>query len=127
MQDTRVLILDATQRLNRLPIEAVQQVIEFISSLEAKLIPFYSNGHTEPALGEPQEQLSENILELRRQLIEDYGDGPVPGDTPFMGDVTLNEYYALNDEEKGQLWDKESEIGLVEYEEIEVPPHVVPV
>ena len=95
--------------------------------MEAKFVPFYSNGHTEPALDEPQEELSDNILELRRRLIEDYGDGPVPGDTPFIGGVTLGEYYALSDEEQGQLWDEESQIGLIEYEEIEVPPHVVPV
>ncbi|MEM7536305.1 MAG: hypothetical protein AAF639_29240 [Chloroflexota bacterium] len=127
MPDAQVLILDATQRLHQLPIDAVQQVLEFITSLEAKLAPFYSNGHTEPALDDPQEQLPDNILELRRELIEEYGDGPVPSDTPFIGGITLGEYYALSDEEQGRLWDEESQIGLVEYEELEVPPHVVPV
>ena len=59
-------------------------------------------------------------MEIRRE--------PIPRDEPFIDDVTCDEYVMLSDEEQGKLWDAVSAFDPIEdVEEIEVPPHVLPV
>ncbi len=47
-------------------------------------------------------------------------------DEPFMGGLTLGQYQALPDEERGKLWDEWADMDLMELEEHEVNPDALP-
>ena len=126
MQDAQVLILDMTQRLNRLPIEALQQAMNFLGFLESKFTPFYQEKSIE-AKEEPKPQLSEDLLRIQQIIWDEIGPEPIPSDEPFIGDVPWNEYLKLSDEEQQKLWDDASDIDLMGMEELEVPAHVLSV
>jgi hypothetical protein len=51
---------------------------------------------------------------------------PLAPDEPFLGNLTLDQYHALPDEEKAQLWDKWGDLDLMDLEEQEVAPDALP-
>ena len=45
---------------------------------------------------------------------------------PFLGDLTLGQYLALPNDERGRLWDAWAEIKTEELEELDVYPETMP-
>ena len=121
MQNIQILQLEATQLINQLPLEELQEAVDYLLSL------FHRKESIETK-EEPKPQLSENLLQLQQMLWDEVGREPIPRNEPFIGDVTWDEYVKLSDEEQGKLWDAVSDFDPIEdVEEIEVPAHVLPV
>jgi hypothetical protein len=59
---------------------------------------------------------------LRAEVMEIMDNQTLSPDEPFMGGLTLGQYQALPDEEKGKLWDEWADMDLMELEEREVNP-----
>jgi len=73
-----------------------------------------------------EEQWSESALELQQKLFAAMKNQPFPGDEPFLGDITLDEYLTLNDEEQALIWDNETTLDIMDLEEKDIPAHALP-
>jgi hypothetical protein len=68
------------------------------------------------------------VEEMRAELLEALGGEYLSSDEPFLGGLTLGEYFDLPDEERGRLWDEWSggSNWMDNIEEVDVPPTAVP-
>lgn len=124
MYDTQILKLQVTKLIDDLPAEGLQLLTNFITFLESKFISLYKGDATSAQLQE--EQWSESTLALQRELFTAMENQPFPGDEPFLGDITLDEYLALNDEEQALIWDNETMLDIMDLEEKDIPTHALP-
>lgn len=51
---------------------------------------------------------------------------PLSPDEPFLGNLTLDQYHALPDDEKARLWDEWANLDLTDLEEREVALGALP-
>ena len=125
MHDTQVLKLQVTRLIDHLPAEGIRLLTDFMAFLESRFVALYK-GYTTQTQEKPEEQWSESTLKLRQELFAAMRDQPFPGDEPFLGDVTLNEYLDLSDKEQARLWDEETTLDIMDLEEREIPDHALP-
>lgn len=69
-----------------------------------------------------------DIEAIQAEIIEAFGNEPLSPHEPFLGGLTLGEYFDLPDEERQQLWDEWSGGSgwLDNIEEVDVPPTAIP-
>ena len=138
MQDTQVLKLQVTQVLDRLPAEGLRLLAKFASLLETRFMSFYqkddaqeqdiqSQTVTDDVSVIPAEYMSPALLALQQEVLEAVKDEPSSLDEPFIGDVTLEEYFSLSDEEQAELWEAWSYPDMMDLEEKEVPAYALSV
>jgi hypothetical protein len=67
---------------------------------------------------EPTLRPSAEFLEqLRQEILEAKGGIPPSDEDPFIGELTVGEYFALSDEEQEELWDELYAKASVELDE----------
>lgn len=62
------------------------------------------------------EQAQASVARLRAKVMEIMNNQTLSPDEPFMGGLTLGQYQALPDEERGKLWDEWADTDLMERE-----------
>jgi hypothetical protein len=70
-------------------------------------------------------QAQASVARLRAEVLAAM-EKPLSPDEPFLGNLTLDQYHALPDEEKAHLWDKWADLDLMDLEEQEVAPDALP-
>jgi len=70
-------------------------------------------------------QAQASVARLRAEVLAAM-EKPLSPDEPFLGNLTLDQYHALPDEEKARLWDKWADLDLMDLEEREVAPDALP-
>ena len=60
------------------------------------------------------------VEKFKQELIEEFGDQTLSPDEPFLGGLTLGQYFELAEVERAKLWDQFSTITISDQEEIEV-------
>ena len=73
----------------------------------------------------PHGQAQASAARLQAEVLAALGE-PLAPDEPFLGNLTLDQYHALPDEEKAHLWDKWADLDLMDLEEQEVAPDALP-
>lgn len=71
-------------------------------------------------------QAQESAEAMRQMLITDLGKEFLPREAPFLGDLTLEEYLALPDEERAHLWDQWAEPPALAWTEMDVRTDALP-
>ena len=71
------------------------------------------------------DQAQDSVARLRAEVLTTVRE-PLAPDEPFLGELTLDQYHALPDEEKAHLWDKWADLDLMNVEEQEVAPGALP-
>lgn len=66
------------------------------------------------------EQTHNNLSRLQAEVLAAVENHPLSADEPFLGGLTLKQYYALPEEKKAELWDEWGTDNLMELEEQEV-------
>ena len=74
----------------------------------------------------PQAQIEESIVAVQAEVLALLNHQPIGGDAPFLGNLTLDEYHALPEEEKARLWDELAGNDLFNLEEQDVAAHALP-
>jgi hypothetical protein len=67
-----------------------------------------------------EEQTHNNISRLHTEVLAAIDNHSLSADEPFLGGLTLEQYYALPEEKKAELWDEWGVDNLMELEEQEV-------
>jgi len=73
-----------------------------------------------------KEQIATSVAALQAEVLELLHHQPLSDEAPFLGDLTLNDYHALPEEEKARLWDESAESDLLALKEQDVASHVLP-
>lgn len=81
---------------------------------------WFANTQTPTVQYTPMEKVEADANRAIEQFYEFMGDKKVDGDQPFLNELSLNEFYALPEEEQEAIWTAEEEPYLDEYEEREV-------
>jgi hypothetical protein len=63
-----------------------------------------------------------NVAAIQKEVLAALDGKPLSPDEPFLNGLTLSQYNALSDEEKGKLWDGWAQVDLMEMKELEVSP-----
>jgi hypothetical protein len=71
------------------------------------------------------EQAQATVAHLQKEVLAAI-EKPLSPDEPFLGDLTLGQYYALPDEDKVRLWDEWAGVDLMDLEEREVTLDALP-
>lgn len=73
------------------------------------------------------EEAEASVEALRVEIMAKLDHKPISGNQLFLGGLTLNEYFALPEDEQDQIWD-EAEASVFDWdelEEVEVSPDVL--
>jgi hypothetical protein len=75
-------------------------------------------------LAEREKRLSEAAQAYYHRELEQLGEAypPLGDDEPFVGELTVSEYFALPEEEQERLWNAEFVMDIDDFEEHEVHP-----
>jgi hypothetical protein len=73
-----------------------------------------------------EEQIQESVQQLQAEVMSIIDDQPIAPDSPFVGNMTLDQYHALPDLEKAHLWDALAGCDLMDLDEQEVAPDALP-
>jgi hypothetical protein len=71
-------------------------------------------------------QIEASVAVLQTEVLALLNHQPLSGDAPFLGNFTLDEYHALPEAEKAQLWDEWAGDDLLALDEQEVEPNALP-
>jgi hypothetical protein len=71
-------------------------------------------------------EASDNVAAFRAEALTALGDQQLSPEEPFLDGLTLGQYDALPDNEKANLWDRLTQVNLMEMNEIEVGPDALP-
>jgi hypothetical protein len=63
---------------------------------------------------------------MRQELVACLENRPLSLDEPFMGNLTLNDYLSLPDEERARLWDEWAKESVESVEEVRVRRDALP-
>ena len=73
------------------------------------------------------EEAEAKVTALRAEIMAKLDHKPISGNQLFLGGLTLNEYFALPEDEQDRIWD-EAEASVFDWdelEEVEVSPDVL--
>ncbi len=68
----------------------------------------------------------ESVNVLRQRVLSTLNGQQLSLEEPFLGNLTLEDYHALSEQEKSRLWNGWTDTDLVESDEHEVNPNAVP-
>ena len=71
------------------------------------------------------EEAQTTVAQLRNKVVSTVNNQLLSPDEPFFGDLTLQQYHALSDEEKTKLWDRWTDMDMTNLDEREVQPDAV--
>lgn len=72
-------------------------------------------------------QAQVTVTQLQKKVFATLNNQLLSPDEPFLGNLTLQQYHALSDEEKAKLWEEETETDIMECEERKVESDAMPV
>lgn len=89
------------------------------------LVPELREAAAEPA-SRTEEEARKVIEELRQEVLEALEGKPLSPSEPFLGDLTLEQYLELSDEERTRLWEQWAERSIEDFEELDVRSDAMP-
>lgn len=102
-------VRQAATLIQRFTVEELRQLTALVPELE---------------LAERGRRLSEAAQVYYHQKLEQLGETypPLGDDEPFVGGLTVSQYFALPEEEQERLWNAEFAMDIDDFEEHEVHP-----
>ena len=110
-------------------VEQIAAVINQMSDVEQQRLLTLTPQLHQVAVATPvytQAQIEESIVAVQAEVLALLNHQPIGGDAPFLGNLTLDEYHALPEEEKARLWDELAGNDLFNLEEQDVAAHALP-
>ena len=89
------------------------------------LVPELREAAAEP-VSRTEEEARKVIEELRQEVLEALEGKPLSPSEPFLGDLTLEQYLELSDEERTRLWEQWAERSIEDFEELDVRSDAMP-
>lgn len=110
-------------------VEQIAAVINQMSDGEQQRLLTLTPQLRQAAVAKPvytKAQIEASVAAVQAEVLALLNHQPLSGDTPFLGNLTLNEYHALPEAEKARLWDEVAGDDLFDLEEVEVAPDALP-
>lgn len=110
-------------------VEQIAAVINQMSDVEQQRLLTLTPQLRQAAVATPvytKAQIEASVAVLQTEVLALLNHQPLPGNTPFLGNVTLDEYHALPEAEKARLWDEFAGDDLLDLDEQEVLPNALP-
>lgn len=110
-------------------VEQIAAVINQMSDGEQQRLLTLTPQLRQAAVAKPvytKAQIEASVAAVQAEVLALLNYQPLSGDTPFLGNLTLNEYHALPEAEKARLWDEVAGDDLFDLEEVEVAPDALP-
>lgn len=112
-------------------VEQIAAAIKQMSSRDRKrLLSLVPDLRTNPTRGPSVRTLEAaraSVGKLKSEVQEAMNHQVLPADAPFFGELTLAQYHALSDRDKAEIWDKSTELDIMQMEEKEVGQDALPV
>lgn len=109
-------------------VEQIAVVIKQMSPADRRrlldLVPELRQAMTQPA-SRTEEEARKTVEELRAQVMHVLKGKPLSPTEPFLGNLTLEQYLELSDQERAELWEQWAEQSAEEFEELDVRPDAV--
>jgi len=110
-------------------VEQIAAAIKQMSPAEQRrlldLVPELRQAIIQPA-SRTEEEARETVEVLRAQVMRALEGRSLSPSEPFLGDLTLEQYLELTDQERAKLWEQWAEQSVEDFEELDVRSDAVP-